>query len=44
VVYVGSGFYGLEAFGLPPALASEPPARPDPATLKPSFALVPQQP
>jgi outer membrane protein assembly factor BamB len=37
VVYVGSG--SLYAFGLPPA---EPPARPDPATLKPDFAVSPQ--
>ena len=44
VVYVGSYDRNLYAFGLPPALAPEPPARPDPATLKPSFALLPQQP
>jgi outer membrane protein assembly factor BamB len=44
VVYVGSYHDALYAFGLPPALAPEPPARPDPATLQPSFALVPQRP
>jgi outer membrane protein assembly factor BamB len=44
VVYVGSEDGKLYAFGLPPALAPKPPARPDPATLKPSFALVPPQP
>jgi hypothetical protein len=43
VVYVGSYNHNLYAFGLPPALAPKPPARPDPATLKPSFALLPQQ-
>src|ERR1017187_636079 len=38
VVYVGSVDGSLHAFSLPPA---EPPARPNPATLKPDLTLLP---
>jgi hypothetical protein len=44
VVYVGSEDGKLYAFDLPPTLAPEPPAWPDPATFKPSYNLIPQQP
>ncbi len=43
VVYVGSDDGSLHAFDLPSALAPAPPARPDPATLKPSVAVLPRQ-
>lgn len=40
IVYVASYGGNLDAFGLPPA---DPPARPDPGTLKPDLTLLPQE-